>query len=142
VSWISVEERLPSFNPRPRTAGDLESKHAYKARPSCFNPRPRTAGDLRKHMDGTTGGYVSTHARAQRATQMLFSISGISTRFNPRPRTAGDCTQSPEASRRIRFNPRPRTAGDSDLLQQIQQMTMFQPTPAHSGRPRLRIRSH
>ncbi len=56
----------PSFNPRPRTAGD-SCVGSLSRTSGCFNPRPRTAGDC------VPRAFAQVHDS-----------------FNPRPRTAGD----------------------------------------------------
>jgi len=76
------------FNPRPRVAGDLQTRRGCNLSP-CFNPRPRVAGD-------PTHSCLPNFARC----------------FNPRPRVAGDTAKSAMICAVHCFNPRPRVAGD------------------------------
>ncbi len=62
----------PSFNPRPRMAGDA-CNAANSSLPKRFNPRPRMAGDGFDNAD-IFFGFVSIHARVWRATDLLCSL--------------------------------------------------------------------
>ena len=126
--------RRPSFNPRPRAAGDMWPD-ASECRLSGFNPRPRAAGDRpevavaarpRKFQStpacggrpllrrsAHAGGRVSIHARARRATEPSgprFADSQFQSTPARGGRPAAEVGQRRAASG---FNPRPRAAGDA-----------------------------
>ncbi len=42
---MNVSVSLESFDPRPRTGGDIIRNAIWSVR-NCFDPRPRTGGDL------------------------------------------------------------------------------------------------
>jgi len=62
-----LADGLLSFNPRPREAGDARAGMTSSSCP-CFNPRPREAGDLKAFQEVINEALVSIHARAKRAT--------------------------------------------------------------------------
>jgi len=76
-----------------------------------FNPRPRTGGDLSGWgCAGTSGRFQSTPPHGGRRGRHALPPPVRS--FNPRPRTGGD-PMSPRRCLKVScFNPRPRTGGD------------------------------
>jgi len=77
-----------SFNPRPRTGGDLKAEWILKQL-LCFNPRPRTGGDP-SFPELQPVPRVSIHAPARGATLSFAIHPRRFDSFNPRPRTGGD----------------------------------------------------
>ena len=96
---VVVDRHEDSFNPRPRTAGDIVFD-VLQSRKTLFQPTPAHGGrhavtEERRNVSG-----VSTHARARRATICWTSeMSTDSASFNPRPRTAGDNFRPTKAAR-------------------------------------------
>ena len=101
---------LKSFNPRPRTVGDIRSVLFITLSPG-FNPRPRTVGDSPEK--------VSLFARIS---------------FNPRPRTVGDRFSAFMLGSMRMFQPTPTHGGRRREPAAGHRWQQFQPTPTHGGR--------
>ena len=101
------------FQSTPPHGGRRRRPSATPSVPPSFNPRPRTGGDLAVGA-ACLAGLVSIHAPARGATrEMAAQTRRGSWGFNPRPRTGGDCPRLRQRwSREESFNPRPRTGGD------------------------------
>ena len=130
----SSGENWPSFNPRPRTAGDSVEAESRQSG-AQFQPTPAHGGRLHPHRRLAKIGRVSTHARARRATarprpsgrELPVSTHARARRATNRSRTMspGRLVSTHARARRATarwsgsavgtgsFNPRPRTAGDS-----------------------------
>ena len=140
------------FNSRPRAAGDNFLVRA-PARVGRFNSRPRAAGD-RLARAGTRRTHVSTHARAQRATDAVDKqMRGVGFQLTParsgRPKPVL-CANRDGVSTHARAQRATRPGADtlgrcnvstharaqratSDPMRLVA-MSSFQLTPARSGR--------
>ena len=67
--------RRPSFDPRPRTEGDLPVVATRRQHGLRFDPRPRTEGDLDKSRTRDATRVVSIHAPARRATARYYRLA-------------------------------------------------------------------
>ena len=104
------------FNPRSRAASDI-APAGYGADPDGFNPRSRAASDLKiRNEMKAREWFVSTHARARRATYRYVQRSlrvHVSTHARARRATASRPACRPGVPR---FNPRSRAASDVRIL--------------------------
>ena len=100
----------PSFNPRPRTGGDLFIL-AHHRLLNRFNPRPRTGGDLAAFNLSDLEPWVSIRAPARGATRVL-GLTAKQFAFQSAPPHGG----------RLR-------GADSQALDRL-----FQSAPPHGGR--------
>ena len=133
LSVLLGMKRRTSFNPRPRTVGDVYIRNVM-IDPEMFQPTPTHGG---RHKDAElhqNSGGVSTHAHARWATQKVMyesEIARVSTHAHARWATvrAGDIHMDDRG-----FNPRPRTVGDVLTNNPTGSDFLFQPTPTHGGR--------
>ena len=145
---------LKYFNPRPRKEGD-DTPCKFLLLENDFNPRPRKEGDIQSALDGGLCLWISIHALAKRATQLLtlarcqmwISIHALAKRatkevfkmayiahFNPRPRKEGDLRLAYRPHCRCVFQSTPSQRGRQKPLYIVLQRREFQSTPSQRGR--------
>ena len=106
---------IPSFDPRPRVAGDEPASSSPRAK-SLFRFTP------------SHGGRPLSHWGAHSPAKFRSTPSHGGRRYHARqPR------RPPEG-----FDPRPRMEGDTSAPEVCELMSMFRSTPSHGGRPRRR----
>ena len=121
-----------SFNPRPRTGGDL--KPARHHRRVVFQSAPPHGG-RRDPPVGTGKGCVFQSAPPHGGRLGRVGDARIGRGcFNPRPRTGGDPRPPRRQRSSQRFNPRPRTGGDLVGSGLPLRCVTFQSAPPHGGR--------
>ena len=104
-----------SFNPRPRTEGDMLTKRQHYPVNHGFNPRPRTEGDTDTLSECKAAiEFQSTPSHGGRPGASESYRQSYAMCFNPRPRTEGDANvRLCYVDKLPSFNPRPRTEGDT-----------------------------
>ena len=142
-----------SFNPRPRTEGDLELVHGrgwrcvsiralarratYLVRENfraqgCFNPRPRTEGDYTAEAFWPVRVFQSAPSHGGRRLSLFRwpAVRDVSIRALARRATRQARMWLSSCSR---FNPRPRTEGDVTIGIDFISSSCFNPRPRTEG---------
>ena len=128
--------RTTSFNPRPRTGGDVNDGPGVILT-TKFQSTPPHGGRRECGEPAHRGSNVSIHAPARGATyaddprpETIYAIA-VSIHAPARGATRAASWWRP---RTTCFNPRPRTGGDDERRDAIQAHDKFQSTPPHGGR--------
>ena len=120
----------PCFNSRPRAAGDWSRSGARRTR--LFQLTPARSG-RRKEWSGPADVYVSTHARAQRATPRA-SVNVSRKRVSTHARAQRATAKMPGSSRPKLVSTHARAQRATPAAGPWPSTCKFQLTPARSGR--------
>ena len=99
-----------------------------------FNPRPRTAGDMSRAENRLQAVIVSIHARVRRATAIQRAFLGGQQWFQSTPAYGGRRANWPQTLRRLRFQSTPAYGGRRLPSGLVKCRQAFQSTPAYGGR--------
>ena len=124
---------MGSFNPRSRMGSDAAQRLRVRPHPG-FNPRSRMGSDFRLGYEVVVEGYVSIHAPAWGATEIVALIGQLGCVSIHAPAWGATPHPGLSAQQDHSFNPRSRMGSDSINRLSPLGLCLFQSTLPHGER--------